>query len=84
MKIALSLAAVLTLALSATGCTSPGEAYANDVCACPDAECIKKAGETHAEKFPASKAKLSELDKLSEDDKKHIGKAMECMKKHMK
>lgn len=81
MKNVVSLFALLALGLGAVGCSSPGEAFVKDVCACTDSECAKKAFDSHGDKFPAAKAKLGEMDKLPDQDKKHVAEAMACMMK---
>jgi len=77
----LSFVALLTLGLSAAGCKAPGDAFADDVCACKDKACIDKAFKDHEGKFPEANAKLGEMDKLPEDKKKQLGRAMECVMK---
>ncbi len=81
MKTLVSFVALLTIGLSATGCGSPGEAFVKDVCDCKDSDCTKKAFETHADKYPPSKASFGEMDKLSEADKKHMNDATACVLK---
>lgn len=80
----LPLAALASLALSLTACKDPLEAFADDVCACKDKECIDKVVKDYETKAPETKAKLGEIDKLPENKKKALGKAMECMMKQAK
>lgn len=79
-----AIAALFVAALGTVGCKDPGEAYADAVCACSDEACFKKANADHAEKFPESAMNLGQIEKLPEDKKKHIGRAMECMMKAAK
>jgi len=77
----LAVAALLTLSVSALGCKAPGDAFAGDVCACKDKACIDKSMKDHETKFPEATAKLGEMDKMPEDKKKQLGRAVECMRK---
>jgi len=79
-----AITALFALSLATVGCKDPGQAYADAICECKEEACFKKAGEDHAEKFPESKTKLGEIDKLPEEKKKHLGRAMECMMKAAK
>jgi hypothetical protein len=72
---------LVALAISATGCKAPGEAWADDVCACKDKACIDKAMKDHEAAFPESKAKLGEMDKMPDDKKKALGRGMACVMK---
>ncbi len=73
--------ALVSLSVSALGCKAAGDAWADDVCACKDKDCIDKAMKTHESSFPESKAKLGEMDKMDEAKKKALGRGMECMMK---
>ncbi len=79
-SIALALVLGVTC-LSAAGCKDPGDAFVDDVCACTDKACIEKAFKDHESKFPESKAKLGEIDKLDAKKKEQLGKAMACVMK---
>ncbi len=80
MKLLLGLA-LAVVSLSAVGCKAPGDAWADEVCACKDKDCIDKAMKAHESTFPESKAKLGEMDKMDEAKKKALGKGMECIMK---
>lgn len=80
MKLLAALALV-SLSIAAIGCKSPGDAFADDACACKDKECIEKVFKDHETKFPESKAKLGEVDKMPEDKKAAYGRAMACVMK---
>ena len=83
MKV-LAIVSLFAVSLATVGCGDPGQAYADAVCACKDEACFKKANEDHAKSFPESGMNLGEIDKLPEEKKKHIGRAMECMIKAAK
>jgi hypothetical protein len=75
---------LVALGLTSTGCKDAGEAYADAMCECSDKACFEKVSQEYESKFPESKMKLGEVDKLPDDKKKHLGRAMECMLKHAK
>ncbi len=77
----LATAALVALVLSAAACKDPGDAFVDDVCACKDKDCLDKALKAHETKFPESKAKLGEMEKMDAKKKEQLGKAMECMMK---
>lgn len=79
---AIPVAAVVMVCLSAFGCSKDeGNAFADEVCACKDKDCVDKAFKAYEDKLPALKAKLSEVDKLPEEQKKPIERAFGCMAK---
>jgi hypothetical protein len=75
---------LLCLGSLTTGCKDPGEAYADAICECKDKDCMEKVNKEYEGKFPESKMKLGEIEKLPEDKKKQLGRAMECMLKQAK
>jgi hypothetical protein len=78
----LATVAFFALGLSTfVGCKDPGQAFVDDVCACKDKACIEAAFKDHETKFPESKMKLGEMDKLDEKKKKQLGEAMACVMK---
>lgn len=77
----LAATALLSLSIAAIGCKAPGDAFADDACACKDKECIEKVMKEYETKFPESKAKLGEVDKMPEDKKAQYGRAMACILK---
>ena len=77
----LAIALFVTVALSTSACKDPGDAFVEDVCACKDKDCLDKVLKEHETKFPESKAKLGEMEKMDAKKKEQLGKAMECMMK---
>lgn len=87
MKIrnAVLLATVVSSMLAITGCKSEYEKYADESCACKDADCIKKVSEAHKGMLGGEKTTLKELDaklkELPEKDKKAFERGFECAMK---
>jgi hypothetical protein len=74
-------AALVSISIAALGCKSPGDAFADDACACKDKECVEKVMKDHETKFPESKATLGEAAKLPADKKAAYDRAIGCIMK---
>lgn len=82
---ALLFATAITSMLAITGCKSEYEKYADEACACKDADCVKKVGESHKGMLGGEKTSLKDLEAklnaLPEKDKKAFERGFECTMK---
>lgn len=82
MTLALGLTSIFALGACGNDSLDKAKKFADDLCACKDAECVQKVNEK-AEKALDDK----EMEKLAKENPKEMeklmGKIMECSMKHM-